>query len=73
MVGKLQDSVILKQMHTDQKARKRKKNLIQLSTSFTDGSYDLAILINQKKLKVNYQEDELNVEEGATKGVLKEL
>ena len=42
-----------------------------MSTSFTDGSYDLAILINQKKLKLNYQEDELNVEAGANKGALK--
>lgn len=45
-----------------------------LSTSFTDGAYDLAILINQKKLKLNYNEDELNVksiDEGANKGTLK--
>jgi hypothetical protein len=28
-------------------------------------------LINQKKLKLNYQEDELNVEVGANKGALK--
>ena len=48
-----------------EQAEKQKKEFNKLSTSFTDGSYDLAILINQKKLKLNYQEDELNVEEGA--------
>ena len=53
---------------------KHKKDFNNLSTSFTDGCYDLAILINQKKLKLNYNEDELNVksiEEGANKGTLK--
>ena len=53
---------------------KHKKEFNNLSTSFTDGCYDLAILINQKKLKLNYNEDELNVksiEEGANKGTLK--
>ena len=47
---------------------------MKLSTSFSDGCYDLAILINQKKLKLNYDEDELNVnsmDEGANKGTLK--
>ena len=52
-------------------AETKTKEFNKLSTSFTDGSYDLAILINQKKLKLNYQEDELNVEEGATKAQLK--
>ena len=54
-----------------EQAEKQKKEFNKLSTSFTDGSYDLAILINQKKLKLNYQEDELNVEVGANKGALK--
>jgi hypothetical protein len=52
-------------------ATKHQKEFNKLSTSFTDGSYDLAILINSKKLKINYQEDELNVDEGATKAQLK--
>ena len=52
-------------------ASKHTKEFNKLSTSFTDGSYDLAILINSKKLKINYQEDELNVDEGATKAQLK--
>ena len=50
---------------------RHRKEFLNLSTSFTDGCYDLAILINQKKLKLNYNEDELNVESGAGKGVLK--
>ena len=50
---------------------KHKKEFNNLATSFTDGCYDLAILINQKKLKLNYDEDELNVSSGAKKGVLK--
>ena len=36
-----------------EQAEKQKKEFNKLSTSFTDGSYDLAILINQKKLKLN--------------------
>ena len=54
-----------------EQATKHQKEFNKLSTSFTDGSYDLAILINSKKLKLNYQEDELNVDEGATKAQLK--
>ena len=53
---------------------KKRKEFMKLSTSFSDGCYDLAILINQKKLKLNYDEDELNVnsmDEGANKGTLK--
>ena len=49
----------------------KRKEFNNLSASFTDGCYDLAILINQKKLKLNYNEDELNVDEGANKGTLK--
>ena len=47
------------------------KEFKKLSTSYTDGCYDLAILINQKKLKLNYEEDTLQVKDGATKGQLK--
>ena len=50
---------------------KKKKEFNKLSTSFTDGCYDLAILINQRKLKLNYEEDILDVPTGANKGVLK--
>jgi len=50
---------------------KARKEFANLSTSFTDGCYDLAILINQKKLKLDYEIDELKVEEGANKGTLK--
>ena len=51
-----------------------KKEYTNLATTFTDGVYDLAIIINQKKLQLNYNEDELNVnsmDEGANKGTLK--
>jgi len=57
-----------------QEADRKSKEFNALSTSYTEGSYDLAILINQKKLKLNYNEDELNVksmEDGANKGTLK--
>ena len=43
----------------------------KLSTAFTDGCYDLAILINEKKIKINIGLDEIVVSEGATKGQLK--
>ena len=49
----------------------KRKEFNNLATTFDDGCYDLAIMINQKKIKLNYNEDELNVEEGANKGVLK--
>ncbi len=49
----------------------KRKEFNNLATTFDDGCYDLAIMINQKKMKLNYNEDELNVEEGANKGVLK--
>jgi len=49
----------------------KRKEFNNLATTFEDGCYDLSILINQKKLKINYNEDELQVKEGANKGVLK--
>jgi len=55
----------------DQEAVDKTKEFKKLSCSFDDGCYDLAILINQKKLKLNYEEDTLQVKEGATKGQLK--
>ena len=54
-----------------QEAIDKTKEFKKLSCSFDDGCYDLAILINQKKLKLNYEEDTLQVKEGATKGQLK--
>ena len=73
------DSVVWDEQHfcgTDMdtysnESDKKKKEFNKLSTSFTDGCYDLAILINQKKLKLNYDEDILDVPTGANKGVLK--
>jgi len=50
---------------------KKKKEFNALSTSFTDGCYDLAIFINAKKLRVDIDKDMIDVPEGATKGVLK--
>tara|TARA_B100001964_G_C14069173_1_gene525074 strand:- start:229 stop:927 length:699 start_codon:yes stop_codon:yes gene_type:complete len=49
----------------------KRKEFNKLSTSFTDGSYDLSIIINQKKIAIDYEADELNVDVGATKGKLK--
>ena len=49
----------------------KKKEYNKLSTSFTDGCYDLAILINQKKLKLDVSKDIIDVQVGANKGVLK--
>ena len=53
--------------------RAKKKEFTKLATTFEDkkGNYDLSIVINQKKLQLNYDEDELNVEVGANKGALK--
>ena len=44
---------------------------MKLAATFEGGAYDLSILINQKKLELNYNEDELNVDVGANKGQLK--
>jgi len=49
----------------------KRKEYNKISTSFTDGHYDLGIIINQKKIALNYNEDELQVQEDATKGQLK--
>ena len=49
----------------------KRKEYNKISTSFTDGHYDLGIVINQKKIDINYNEDELEVKEGANKGTLK--
>ena len=51
----------------------KKKEFTKLATTFEDknGNYDLSIIINQKKLELNYNEDELQVEVGANKGALK--
>ena len=47
------------------------KEFRQIATTFNDGCYDLAIIINQKKISINYDEDQLNVDQGANKGALK--
>ena len=49
----------------------KRKEFNKLSTSFTDGAYDLSIVINQKKISIDYKADELNVDVGAKKGQLK--
>jgi len=55
----------------DQESKVKSKEFNKLSTAFTDGCYDLAILINEKKIKINIGLDEIVVSEGATKGQLK--
>ena len=55
----------------DDYSLKKRKEFNNLATSFTDGSYDLSIIINQKKLEIDYEKDELNVEVGASKSKLK--
>jgi len=49
----------------------KRKEFNKLSTAFTDGCYDLAILINQKKISIDTNLDEIDVEVGANKGALK--
>ena len=49
----------------------KRKEFNKIATTFEDGYYDLAIMINQKKIDINYDEDQLNVEAGAKKGQLK--
>jgi hypothetical protein len=56
----------------------KRKEFNKLSTSFTDGAYDLSIVINQKKININYKADNLDyvlggqtMETGVTKGKLK--
>ena len=50
-----------------------RKEFNKLAVSIEDkkGTYDLAILINQKKIDIDYNEDELQVDVGANKGALK--
>ena len=55
----------------DDESVEKKKEFNKLATTFEGGAYDLAILINKKKIEIDYQEDELQVEVGAAKGVLK--
>ena len=57
----------------DDHAIEWRKEFNKLAVSIEDkkGTYDLAILINQKKIDIDYNEDELNVEVGANKGALK--
>ena len=50
---------------------KKRKEFTKISTSFDDGHYDLSIVINQKKLNINHDEDVLQVQDDATKGQLK--
>ena len=57
---------------------KKKKEYVNLSTSFTSGDYDLSIIINQKKINIDYKADGLDyvlggqtMETGVTKGKLK--
>ena len=49
----------------------KKKEFTKLACVLEDCNYDLAILINQKKIEINYEEDELQVDAGAKKGQLK--
>jgi hypothetical protein len=56
----------------------KRKEFNKLSVSFTDGAYDLSIVINQKKISIDYKADELDyvlggqtMETGVTKGKLK--
>ena len=46
-------------------------NKLAVSIEEEKGTYDLAILINQKKIDIDYEEDELQVDVGANKGALK--
>ena len=55
----------------DEESDEKRKEFNKIATTFDDGYYDLAIMINQKKIDINYNEDELNVEAGANKGSLK--
>ena len=56
----------------------KRKEFTKLATTFKDGAYDLAIMINQKKIEINYKKDDLDyvlggqtMETGVTKGKLK--
>ena len=54
-----------------EEANIKSKEFRNLSTSFTDGCYDLAILINEKKIKIDVGLDEIVVNDAPTKGQLK--
>lgn len=54
-----------------EEANRKTKEFRNLSTSFTDGCYDLAILINHRKIKIDVTLDEIDVVPGANKGQLK--
>ena len=54
-----------------EESTKKTKEFRTLSTSFTDGCYDLAILINHRKIKIDVALDEIDVIPGANKGQLK--
>ena len=54
-----------------EESNQKTKDFNKLSASFTDGCYDLAILINEKKIKIDVGLDEIVVDTGATKGQLK--
>ena len=56
----------------------KRKEFNKLCATFTDGAYDLSIVINQKKISINYKADDLDyvlggqtMETGVTKGKLK--
>jgi hypothetical protein len=55
----------------DEEFNKKRLEYNKISTSFNGGNYDLSIIINQKKIDINYDEDELDVRDNATKGQLK--
>ena len=55
----------------DDEGRAKKAEFTKLATTIEGGAYDLAILINKKKIEIDYQEDELQVQVGADKGALK--
>ena len=55
----------------DEEFEEKRKEFLKIATQFTDGHYDLGIVINQKKIDINYDEDQLDVNEGANKGTLK--
>ena len=55
----------------DDESQAKKTEFTKLATTLEGGAYDLAILINKKKIEIDYQEDELQVQIGANKGALK--
>ena len=61
----------LDQWDNQKELESKRKEYNKLSTTFDDGCYDLSIVINQKKIGIDYEQDELNVKDGATKGQLK--